>query len=132
MPPKNRVTITTDSKDYIRFARLLKKLGATDADFKKALRIETRNAVARMERAAPVDTGRLRRNIESEITPKGAIIQSEAIDPKTKVDYAPIQELPNGTLPIRTTPYFWRNVRQMQRKLFGRMNDIVTDILKRK
>lgn len=129
---RNRTSFDWDQASHKRLVRKLRDLGAVDGDFIKAMKIEGNNAVQRMERAAPVDTGRLRRNIEMEVHSKGIEIESRAVDPRTRVDYAPIQELPPGTLGIRTTPYFWRNVRQMHRKLFGRFNDIITDILRRK
>ena len=130
--PQNSANITVNNKDYQRLVKKLRKLGAIDADFKKAFAIEGKNAVARMERSAPHKTGRLRRNIEYKATTKGIEIESRAIDPQTRIDYAPIQELPPGTMPFRTTPYYWRNIRQMQRKLFYRFNDIITDIIKRR
>ena len=54
--PRNSANITVNNKDYQRLVKKLRKLGAIDADFKKAFAIEGRNTVARMERSAPHKT----------------------------------------------------------------------------
>lgn len=128
----NRANIELDQGDLRRVIKKMRDLGATKAEVLNAIDKEAHNAEVRMKRAAPRDTGRLVRNIEVTRSRNFVQFDSEAIDPQSGIDYAPIQELPNGTMPFKTTPYFWRNIRQFQRKIFPRINDILTRIINRR
>ena len=75
----------------------------------KTLKHEARNAIGKMKRDAPVDTGRLRREIKYDQKFHDVTFTSKAIDPDTGKDYAPDQEY--GTRYIKAHPYFNRNVR---------------------
>ena len=128
----NKANIEIDQGDLNKLIKKMRSLGATGPEINRAMEIEANNAVSRMENRAPRDTGRLVRNIEYTRSKNAITFQSEAIDPVTGIDYAPIQEQPNGTFPFRTTPYFWRNIRQFERKIFTRIGDILTKIINRK
>lgn len=96
-------------------------------EVKSALRHAAANAVGRMKQDAPVDTGRLRRNIEYTVTNRGVNIVSEAIDPETGQDYAPVQEYGLRFLPAQ--PYFRPNItkfiEELNRNLRRRLQQIL-------
>ena len=62
-----------------------------------------------MRQQAPVDTGRLRSNIEAQTTLFNTVeVESVAIDPETGEDYAYVQE--HGSRHVRAQPYFNKNI----------------------
>ncbi len=81
-----------------------------------------RNTVGRMKQNAPVDTGRLRREVDYELVGDGVTIHSEAIDPDTGIDYAPIQEYggPRNNPPAQ--PYFRPNIIKFISELIKDLN----------
>ena len=95
-----------------------------DIDFRTLLDFEAKQAYKRMLKDAPVDTGLLERNIKLTNKGKNIIFESKAIDPDTGIDYAPDQDLPPGTLDIRTTPYFAKNIRRMKRDFKNQITGI--------
>ena len=104
----------------------LKKLQSfSQSEVNQTLRHVGQNYLGRMKKDAPVDTGRLRRNIEFIQRPLGASFISEAIDPITKVDYAPIQEISQFG-----TPYFYKNVRRFLTALNNELHRKLDLILK--
>ena len=108
---------------------LLQKMGDTGVN--KALNEEARKIVGVMKSEAPVDTGRLRTNIEySNRGGSGLVIESSAIDPNTGEDYAPIQEY--GGRNIKHTPYFNHNVRKFISNLHANLRKRLQKILKRR
>ena len=88
-------------------------------------------STGRMKQSAPVDTGRLRREVEYTVRVTKAesdlIMESEAIDPETKIDYAPIQEY--GLNGVRPTPYFRRWARWGFDELYIRVKTKIAKIL---
>ena len=91
---------------------------------------ETDQAVGRMKRDAPKDTHRLERNIEvTSVTTDDFIIKSEAIDPKTGKDYAPLQEYGIG---VKGKPYFRHNIDLLYTKLRARLNRKLLEIARKR
>ena len=87
----------------------MKQLGSLEAsELSKAMAHAGTQTVGRMKQLAPVDTGRLRRNIEQEVRSDNIVFRSEAIDPKTRRDYAYVQEYGIGVPP---RPYFNKTIR---------------------
>ena len=128
--PQVRASIELDKSSLANIDKMLAQLEELGGDTANIINVEAKNTVRRMERDAPIDTGRLSRNIEFHQTDKHSVeIESEAIDPETGVDYAPIQEfgLGNG----RNTPYFFKNIRRMKSNIIRRVNRRITKILKR-
>ena len=91
---------------------------------------EANNAVGRMKQDAPVDTGRLRREIETYALfgAKEIIIKSEAIDPRTGVDYAPLQEYGIG---VPRRPFFRDNADVFFTRLRQRLDRTIKQIFKK-
>ena len=119
----NKVGIDLDKKSFDTIAAKLQELESLDGDGAKIINTEAKNTVHRMQRQAPRDTGRLIDGIDFIQTDKDAVeIFSEAIDPETKVDYAPIQEHGLG---VRAQPYFWHNVRLFKRDLFRSLQRMI-------
>ena len=98
-----------DLKNLKRKIKMLQDFSQKEVDL--SLRHAGKNATGRMKRQAPVDTGRLRREIEYITTRDDLIIESTAIDPVTGEDYSVIQEF--GGRFIKAQPYFFKNVRLM-------------------
>ena len=104
------IRMTVDPKDLKNLQNKIAELNS----FEKNTVFESfthaaNQTVGRMKKDAPVDTGRLRREVEYVLTSKGITIGSEAIDPDTGKDYAPEQEF--GTREFPAHPYFYRNIR---------------------
>ena len=116
MPRRNQARIVVNENDAARLSSKMQELSNIGGDVGKIVNNEARNTIRRMKNEAPFDTGRLFRNIDFIQTGRqGVEFESEAIDPETKVDYAPIQEHGLG-VPAR--PYFWRNVRLFTRDTY--------------
>ena len=91
------------------------------------LRHEGTQAVGRIKRDSPFDTGRLRRAVELKVqTSDEIIIESEAIDPKTGIDYAPVREYGLDGHPPQ--PYFRHNIDLMFTKLRARISRKLEEI----
>ena len=86
-------------------------------------------AVSRMRKAAPFDTGRLRREIDYTTAHQNLVIHSEAFDPETGEDYAPLQEFGSRRRGIRAQPFFYRNIRWMFDALYKDINRKIKNIL---
>ena len=86
-----------------------------------------------MKQQAPVDTGRLRTNVSYTTyvtnTRSELIMESEAIDPNTGRDYAPVQEY--GLNGLRAQPYFRHNAQWGFEQLYKRLTAAITRALKR-
>ena len=102
-----------DQKKLTAMTRYMSK--KFEIDFRKLLDLEARLAYDRMIKDSPYRTGLLREGIKLTNSGKNIIFESKAIDPDTHQDYAPDQDLPPGTLDIKTTPYFAKNIRRMKR-----------------
>ena len=89
-------------------------------------------AVGRMKKEAPVATGRLRREIGYELANKRVTIFSEAIDPETRIDYAPLQEYGSRKLNIPPHPFFYRNIRWFYNALYKDISRKIRTILNKK
>ena len=101
-----------DPGDLKRLQQKVKELSDfSEKELILSLRHAADNAVGRMKQKAPVLTGRLRREIEYTKERRALTLTSEAIDPDTKIDYAPIQE--HGGRNINPQPYFYQNIRLM-------------------
>ena len=106
----NRAVFTYSEAD---FAALYKKMDELKAVGGRGatgiIERQVKNTVGRMKKDAPVDTGNLRSRIDYEKAGKVFTIESEARDPETGINYAPIQEF--GAPGIRNTPFFYGNIR---------------------
>ena len=83
-----------------------------------------------MWRYAPVDTGRLRREISFKSGDDWVTWESEAIDPQTKRDYAPLQEF--GTRFFRAHPYFYPSLRGAIPELNHRLTQAIKTLWNRR
>ena len=121
----NKLGINMNVRDVARISALFDELKAVGGDSEKILETTAKNTVNKMKRQAPRDTGRLIDNIEYDHSQEGEIyFESEAIDPDTGNNYAPLVEYGLGQ---RAQPYFWRNIRDFRKNLsiaFGRMMNI--------
>ena len=116
-----RAGIRANKSDLKALKKKIKELNQFTWEGKKILLHEAERTAARIKRDAPVDTGRLRREVDVEkVTNDDIIITSVAIDPESRVDYAPFQEY--GTRKIRPRPYFYRNIRLMIKDLHKRLS----------
>lgn len=98
-----------DLKNLKKKIKQLKDFSQKEVDL--SLKHAAKNAVGRMKKDAPVDTGRLRREIEYITTRDDLIVESTAIDPDTGEDYSVVQEF--GGRFIKAQPYFFKNIRLM-------------------
>ena len=120
----NQARIEVNKIDLKRLNSLFNELRAIDGDADQVINVEAKNTVRRMERQAPVDTGRLKREIHFVHTGVGSVeFESEAIDPDTGVDYAPAQEF--GTRFFKAQPYFFHNIRLFRRDLFNSLRKAI-------
>ena len=103
--------IKINKTDLKHLNNKLKDLGSfSDREVDKSMAHSAKQAVGWMRRDAPVDTGRLRREIDYRQSTYNVTLFSEAIDPETRIDYAPTQEFGAGRIPAH--PYFYKNVRR--------------------
>lgn len=124
----NKLNFEIDKNDYNRLIKKLHNLEKFDkTDIHRLMNTEAKATVDRMWRKAPFDTGRLRRGIDFEHLADGIEFHSEAIEPGTNIDYAPVQEY--GSRYIRPQPYFFKNIRKFRNnlrvKLINRIQDII-------
>lgn len=91
------------------------RLSKIPKDVDNILKKEADKAVKAIKADAPVNTGRLKRSVETTNTKGGVEVTSEAIDPKTGKDYAVFQEYGGRYTPAK--PYFKPNIRKMQRNV---------------
>lgn len=105
------ITININQADLKRVKMKLKALRNFSKDeLKKSLTHFAAQTTGRVKRRAPVDTGRLRREVTGKVSNGNmANFTSIAIDPETREDYAPIQE--------HEQPYFFSTIRMGTRKL---------------
>ena len=83
---------------------------------KETLKEAREELLADLIAIAPEDTGRLKSEIEIKDTGGSIIATSEAIDPISNIDYAPLQEFGTRFIPARpffypTTANAWREAR---------------------
>ena len=111
-----------DQKNLVKKVRSLQDY---PEEIQRILRHEAANVVGRMKQDAPVDTGRLRREIEAVVRKDNeVVVSSKAIDPQTGIDYAPIREY--GLDGNRSQPYFRHN----RDLFFTRLRQRFTRLLK--
>ena len=135
MPPRLKVGIEINQADLKHLTKKLKILkntagkGTTKA-LVDGVGLQT---TSKMKQQAPVDTGRLRTNVSYTTyvtdTRSELIMESEAIDPNTGRDYAPVQEY--GLNGLRAQPYFQHNARWGFEQLYKRLTAAITRALKR-
>ena len=119
--PANRASVKVNKADLKNINRKLDLLSkvAGPREVLAAMDKVGKQTVNRMKQEAPVDTGRLRTNVEYNAIHRQSHtdlrFESEAIDPVTRVDYAPIQE--HGLNGLTPQPYFFHNVRQAWKEL---------------
>lgn len=119
--------------DRSTLTRMHKKMNELKAvsnkELVRSMEHVAKNTVGRMKQDAPVDTGRLRREVEYKVTNDDIIVTSEAFDPETGVDYAPIQEHGLGVPP---QPYFYKNIRWMTTKLVEDISRKLAQVARKK
>lgn len=112
-----RFGIEANKADLANLKKKIEELKKFPGAVHKVLKHSASQAVGRMKQQSPVDTGRLRREIEYNADQKGVVyIEAVAIDPETKKDYAPEQEYGGRYFPAQ--PFFYNNIRLMISKLF--------------
>lgn len=109
------ISFSLKQSDLKRLNKKMKALEAFPAELDAAIEHNASQAVGRMKQDAPVDTGRLRRQIHQTNQQGGLYIESEAIDPRDGRDYAHTQEYGGRYFPAQ--PYFFKNIRVMISKL---------------
>ena len=125
-----RAGIKLNKTDLRNLQNKIAALEAFPKTANKILKHEADQAVGRMKRDSPYKTGRLRREIEVKSqTADDILITSEAIDPKTGVDYAPVREYGLDGYPAQ--PYFRHNIDLMYVKLRDRIRRKLIDINRR-
>ena len=127
--------IQVNAADLARLNRKMRELIELDEEAVPKVMKRTGEAVVREMRAyAPYKTGRLKTNIDYEVKEienfTTVEFESEAIDPETKIDYAPIQEF--GTRLFRGSHYFMPAVNGAAQELYHRINQAIKTILRKK
>ena len=123
---KSGIFISPISAKHLK--KKLASLETVPKELQKILEHEASQAVGRMKQDAPVDTGRLRRKIEADVRPDNeVIIESSAVDPRTGVDYAPLQEYGIG---VPERKYFRHNIDLFRLKLKARLDRAFSNINK--
>lgn len=123
--PSNRFSINVNRvqlKNLQNKMKKLEKLAGGGKELQKALKHAGSQGVGRMKQDARVRTGRLRRNIEYDTKGRTLVITSEAIDPETNKDYAPLYR----------SEYFDNNVKWVIEKLFSELNRRINRIINRR
>ena len=129
MPLKTGIQV--NEADYKRFEKKIRQLKSLDSSvFPKILRRTGQSTVKEMSRYAPFDTGRLRTNIEYRSTKESVTWESEAIDPETNIDYAPIREF--GLDGRGASHYFYPAIRGAFTDLLHRMDQAIKSVLRKK
>lgn len=96
----------------------------------KVIEEASEDAEKLMKERAPYDSGRLQRGITSDVKPNKTTITSQAIDPDSRVDYAPFQEY--GTRFQPGKPYFYRTAREVFRKMYNDINDSIRELFSKR
>ena len=123
--PQLKARIFANKLDQKNLVKKIRSLEDYPDEVRKVLIIEARNTVSRMRKDAPFDTGRLRREIEAIVRKDNeVVVSSEAIDPQTGIDYAPIREY--GLDGYKEQPYFRHN----RDIFFTRLRQRLTRLLK--
>ena len=118
-----------NSQDKVRLDLIFKRLKRfSTEEVKASLNHIADNTEGRMRQLAPVDTGRLRREILVKVISEAIFFQSEAIDPETKADYAPLQEY--GTRHWPAQPYFYPAIRWGHFALVKDLNRRMQNVLR--
>ena len=123
-------SLRRNAADFNKLLNKLKKLEEAGHDVENMMRVNAQNTLNDMQRDAPKDTRNLVNNIEAFYGKDEVIFQSEAIDPNTGIDYAPIQEF--GGTDIKYTPYFYKNIRRFRRNLAQSISRRIKNIASRK
>lgn len=122
--PENRFSLEVNKADLTRLKRKMKQLEDLVGG-KKQLQASLNHigsqAVGRMKRDARVDTGRLRRNVKKNTKRRSLVITSNAYDPNTGRNYAPLYR----------DEYFDPNVRWTIENLFKDLRRRIDNIFRR-
>ena len=112
--------IEINKVDLRNIQKKIRELEKYPGEAYKILKHEGEQTVGRIRQDAPVDTGRLRREVTiSTLTNKEVVITSEAIDPRTGKDYAPVREYGlDGHAP---QPYFRPNIDRFYVRILDRL-----------
>ena len=124
------MSIQVNERDLSKLTDKLAALASFPGTANQIMKHEAEQAVGRMKRDAPFKTGLLRSEIE--IVSQDAsdiVIESEAIDPKTGVDYAPVREF--GLDGFAPTPYFRHNIDLLENKLEERLERKLVEIARK-
>ena len=114
----------TDANQHRALQQRIKALKSIfgPAEIDRVLQHHANNLVGRIKQEAPVDTGRLRRNVKSEtfaLFGNNAVrVVSSAIDPQTGEDYTYVQNFGDPTRNIPATYYFTRTAANFARKIY--------------
>ena len=98
------------------------KSAAGPAEVSRVLHHHGKNVVGRIKAKAPVDTGRLRREVEYTVSKERLEVTSRAIDPDTGFDYAYIQNWGSSAARIPATYYFTNTVKRLFRDISDDIN----------
>lgn len=123
----NKASLSLNEADFKNLGYIVRELKKFDVDASKVMYNEAKNTVEKIKRDAPVDTGRLRSNVEAQLTTLGSVeITSEAYDPETGEDYAVIQEFGSRFLPAQ--PYFFKWVHRYRSKVTNSLRQIFINL----
>lgn len=98
-----------------RFDTLKKFAG--EKEYLRIMEHHAKNTVGRIKQDAPVDTGRLRREVSYEMAVNGVHLRSRAIDPDTGEDYAYVQNYGDSARNIPATYYWSKNIPLMIQRI---------------
>ena len=128
-----RINIQANQADLKRIQGKLKKLQEFPEETSRIMKNTAQDTIQEMRdnviEMDAVETGRLLRNIKGQFSSDNIVIESEAIDPITKTNYAPIVHYGLARTGRNATarPYFSRGVTWM----IGQLNKRLTGALKR-
>ena len=123
----NRAGVTTEGIDELQkvFAKMGKE---AELQLNEIIEDAAIDALGRMTKEVPVDTGNLRRNTEMDVKKDVIELSSRAYNEQGQ-DYAPYVE--NGTRLTRPQPYFWHNIRIAKNEIINRGQALLNKISKK-
>ena len=131
-----RINIQANQAQLKKITGKLKKLEEFPDETNKIMRRTAQDTIQEMRdnviEMDAVETGRLLRNIKGQFSYNNIVIESEAIDPVTKINYAPIVHYGLARTGRNSTarPYFSRGVTWMIIELNKRLTRALKQLIR--